>query len=61
MLFEIVALGGAVGIAVAVFAIIVSLADKPVKALITALVYSYVLYFLYFTILNRIARKKRLK
>lgn len=58
MIFELFALGGAVSIALAIFAIIVMLSDKPIKALLVALSYSYVLFFLYIYILNRIIKRK---
>ncbi len=49
---------GAVGIAVIIFAIVVTLADQPVRALITALIMSYLLYFVYIFMLNRILKHK---
>ncbi len=58
MLVEFIAVSGAVGIAVIIFLIIVALADKPAKAFITALIMSYLLYFVYIFILNRILKHK---
>ncbi len=49
---------GATGIAVIIFLIVVALADQPTKAFITALIMSYLLYFAYIFILNRILKHK---
>jgi Ca2+/Na+ antiporter len=57
----ILALLGAVGIALIVFVVIIALADKPVKAFFAALMLSYTLFALYIYILNRIAKRKEEK
>jgi len=52
------ALLGAFGIAVVIFAIIIALANRPVKALIVAHMVAYALIFVYIYILNRILKRK---
>jgi len=52
------ALLGAFGIAVVIFAIIVALGNRPVKALIVAHMVTYALIFVYIYILNRILKRK---
>ncbi len=52
---------GAVGIALAIFMVIVALADEPVRAFITALTLSYSLFFLYIFLLNKILKRKEEK
>jgi membrane protein implicated in regulation of membrane protease activity len=49
---------GATGVAVTVFIVIMSLADKPANSLIAALIVSYLLYFVYITVVNRILKRK---
>ena len=61
MLFELIAFLGAVGIAIIVFAVIAMLADKPLNALVTALMLSYSLFFMYIFILREIAKRKEEK
>ncbi len=61
MLIDFLIALGAVGIAITIFAIIALLADKPVKAFITALMSAYMLYFTYIYILNRILKRKEEK
>jgi Ca2+/Na+ antiporter len=58
MITEIFAFLGAVGIAISVFIVIATLADKPVKALIVALMLLYSLFPIYLFILNKIAKRK---
>jgi VIT1/CCC1 family predicted Fe2+/Mn2+ transporter len=58
MTAEFIALGGAVGIAVFVFVVIIALADKPVKAFIVALMLSYTLFALLIYIISRIVKHK---
>jgi hypothetical protein len=61
MITEIIALGGAIGIAITVFIIILLFADKPVKAFIMALMSSYTLFALFIYIINRIFKHKEEK
>jgi Ca2+/Na+ antiporter len=61
MIFEIFALLGAAGIAITIFAIIFALSDRPLKALITALIFAYMLFFMYLFILEKIAKRKEEK
>ncbi len=60
-LIEFFAIFGAAGIAVVIFMIIVLLADRPVKAFIMALIFSYLLYFVYMVVINRILKRKEEK
>jgi hypothetical protein len=61
VLFELVAFLGAVGIALAIFATIVIMSDRPLLALITALTLSYSLFLIYISILEKIAKRKEEK
>jgi hypothetical protein len=61
MLVELFAVGSAIGIAIAVFAIVLVFADRPVKAFIVALLLSYTLFALYIYVLNRILKRKEEK
>jgi membrane protein implicated in regulation of membrane protease activity len=58
MLTEFLVILGAAGIALIIFATIATLADQPAKAFIAALMLSYLLYFVYIYILNRIFKRK---
>ena len=61
MLTELIAFLGAVGIAITAFFVIVALSDRPLKALITAIMLTYSLFFIYIYILNKIAIRKEEK
>jgi Ca2+/Na+ antiporter len=61
MLIELIAFLGAAGIAITVFAIIVALSDRPLKAFITVLMLLYPLFFLYIYILKEVAKRKEEK
>jgi len=58
MLFELIAFLGAVGIALIIFATIVLLADRPIKALLVSLALLYALFSIYIFILNKLAKSK---
>ena len=58
MLITLFAIFGAIGIAIIIFAIIVALGNRPVKALIVAHMVTYSLIFVYIYILNRILKRK---
>jgi len=58
MLITLFAIFGAIGIAIIIFAIIVALGNRPVKALIVAHMVTYALIFVYIYILNRILKRK---
>jgi type IV secretory pathway VirB3-like protein len=57
MLFEIIALLGATGIALILFITITLLGDRPVKAFIIAMTLMYPLVMVYLYILNRILKR----
>ena len=58
MLFAVVAVGGALAVAVAVFVVIAMLADRPVKAFIIAHAVAYALISIYIYVLNRLIKRK---
>ena len=61
MLSELIVYLGAVGIALIIFMTIVMLADKPIKALITAFTLLYLLYFIYIFIIEKLQKRKEEK
>jgi hypothetical protein len=58
---ELIAFIGAVGITATVFAIIVLLSEKPIKAFIMALISMYLLLFAYLHILEKLGKRKEKK
>jgi Ca2+/Na+ antiporter len=61
MLTELTVLSYGVGIVITVFIVIATLSDNPVKALLTALMLSYSLFFIYIYILKKINKHKEEK
>ncbi len=61
MLIDFLVMLSATGIAIVIFIVIALLADKPTKAFIVALMLSYLLYFTYIFVINRILKRKEEK
>jgi Kef-type K+ transport system membrane component KefB len=53
-----ITIGGAVGTALLVFAVVLILADRPIKAFFVALMLSYMLTTILIYILNRLGKKR---
>ena len=59
MLFEIVAIGCAFSIAIALFVVMIKYGDNPIKAMIVTIIYMYSLISIYIYVLKYVVRKKR--
>jgi len=58
MLVQIFAILGAVGIAVTIFMVILMYSERPVKAFLMAIVYTYVFVAIYLFVLKKLEKRK---